>query len=237
MALFDSSADMLLALFDWSALEHYNAALTLIGIPPADNERCRLAQGALHGIRIEHQLFHRRHPHTGDIRKAIEGIVAAALEIDRHLETLLAARISAPANAPERWAVLTALYPMILEILHPQVRSFSWDEREPGQAPMRKAFARAAGRIESAAKQLGIHSLEATNRPTDPAFDRTICRLAALYEAETGERAYSRSKGDQPEYRPPFAQFVRAFWPAIDNAPPSNDKIGEALSRRCESGQ
>lgn len=235
MGLFNDPVGIFAAAFDWSAIDHYHAAVDALQVVSGEDWRNRVG-ASLHAVYVEYRLFQQSHPRGPDITDALRNIAAACAEIDKNLETLLAARVSAPSNMPDRAAVLTTLYASVSEIVTPANRGFLWDEREPGQAPHRGEYKRMGRRINELSEQLKTDSLERSTRPVDPAFDRLIGRLAVIFEEVTELDAYAEHKGDQPGYRSPFARFVAAFWPAISSAAPSNQRIAGALKRRDALG-
>ena len=236
MALFDDAEAFLRAMTAAPHAACRNAA-TAIGLSDHDPAQPKCV-AHLHAIAIRYRTAAGVvAPNSEEMIRAVQGIADAAQQIDKHLETLLRGRITAPTNHPERAATLTGLHPSIVEILFPGLPPPDWDERQPLHAPFRNEFHRMAFRVASAAGRLGVNELAAkamtTTRPTDPAFDNAIWQLARLYSDVTGERAFADHKGDDPGYRSPFAQLVETLWPALDpfNAAPGNERIRAALGR------
>lgn len=162
---------------------------------------------------------------------ALQGIIAAQRETQKHINTLYSAKVSAPPSDAERQHISTLAYAIALETLLPGAPLENWDERQFGQAGPRLAFAHFVTLLEALQRSLELDARKTPTRTHDAALERIIGTLAKLWRELDGTEPTAHVKSTQAGWRSPFAKFVETLWRAIDNHPPSNKTIAEALRR------
>lgn len=162
---------------------------------------------------------------------ALQGIIAAQRETQKHINTLYSAKVSAPPSDPERRHISTLAYAISLETLLPGAPLEDWDERQFGQAGPRFAFTHFERLLEALRRSLELDARKTPTRTHDAALERLVGTLAKLWRELDGSEPTAHVKSTQAGWRSPFAKFVETLWRAIDNNPPSNKTIAEALSR------
>lgn len=180
------------------------------------------------------------------------GMVADALErVDRGLRIIDAARRSTAVSASARSDALRTAHEDVLRAIAAAVatalptamiRDVDLAASFPSYAPVgmtnpwRGAFDRAAGQVRAINAAVSMRELRAP-KGADEWSDRLIIILAGIYADATGRKpsAYSRgSDATNPDWRPPFCQFVADLWPVWhdpDSQPPSDASLRRALER------
>lgn len=227
----DPAAFLALLQPDATRARHCRAAARTI---PGLENSCRANVVAqLEAIAIEFLATHSDAVAQSTTRRMFESSVAAVRTLGENLAAIAKAVAAAPRHDVDRYQATRAAFATLVEMTLPGMPSPIWDPDAAYELPYAGQFARMASDLEAALTALGLTMLPPVTRPRDAAFDRAIARLALLFEDAAAKGATASGKSTDPTYRPPFARFVTAFWPAISReAPPTNKSIAAALEHR-----
>jgi hypothetical protein len=160
-------------------------------------------------------------PQARQIVKAMAEMVKSARRMDGALNVLLAARQTAGSDCDDVENCRRVAFPLMAETVMAAVgRPVVDDEGEPivnwdggYENPLAGVFSRMASQLETVAAKFVIADFDGADTRRHPALVKLICKLANIYEVETGRKPVAPRTGDRPEYHSPFERFVRAYAP------------------------